>query len=339
MTTIEASGGGHFRLAVLNPGGRDPEQDFSLGTVNPDETTHAPVNFHGYAACTGGIFCRQTKRAISSGLPVLLLLRGDFRQTERALSELKRHDHPVIVSLKETGLHQIARQLSDEKRTARFHTIVQAADACLAATPEALPFYGRGEFIPTPYPLHDPTWDFSRSLGQRRGIFIGTREWDVPSRNHLAALALAFELGEPVTVFDHNPRRCRKIVAALGLPLGSLRILEKRLPYRRYLAEISRHKIVLQADRSAVPGQVAGDALLCRMPCVGGDGAIERLAFASTSGFGRSLGELRHLAARLLNDPDFYAATVSESQQQAREKLGFPVIAERLADLFAGAAR
>ena len=60
-------------------------------------------------------------------------------------------------------------------------------------------------FIPTPYPLHDPRWDFSRPFGERSGIFIGTREWNVPSRQHLAALVLALGLGEPVTVFDENP--------------------------------------------------------------------------------------------------------------------------------------
>jgi len=36
------------------------------------------------------------------------------------------------------------------------------------------------------------------------GIFVGTREWDVPTRNHFAALLVARQLcettGEPVTV-------------------------------------------------------------------------------------------------------------------------------------------
>src|SRR5438876_10792614 len=49
----------------------------------------------------------------------------------------------------------------------------------------------------------------------------------------------------------------------------------KRKSYPEYLRDVSRHKIVLQLDRSHVPGQLAGDALLCRIPCVGGDGAIE----------------------------------------------------------------
>jgi hypothetical protein len=111
-------------------------------------------------------------------------------------------------------------------------------------------------------------------------------------------------------------------------------VLEKRLPYPDYLAEMTRHKIVLQADRSAVPGQVAGDALLCRMPCVGGDGAIERLAYAATCGHGRSLGELKNLAVELLRDPDFYTTTVIESQRQARGKLSYEAIASQLQQFF-----
>ena len=75
-----------------------------------------------------------------------------------------------------------------------------------------LPFMEPDEFIPTPYPMADSRWDFSRPFGERSGIFIGTREWDVPSRHHLAALVIALGLGEPVTVFDENPRRCRKVL-------------------------------------------------------------------------------------------------------------------------------
>ena len=335
MPTTERDATDGFRLTVLNPGGRDRAQDFASGVPAPDESGHAPVNFHGYAACTRGVFERDVPRAIDAGRPVLLLLRGDFKATERALLALKKHRLPVVVSLKETGLHQIARQLGDPKRAQRFRAIVQAADGCLAATPEALPFYGAGEFIPTPYPVDDPRWDFSHPLGERRGIFVGTREWEVPSRHHLAALVLALGLDEPVTVFDEDPRRCRKVLAALGLPTATLRILEQRLPYREYLGEMARHKIVLQADKSAVPGQVAGDALLCRLPCVGGDGALDRLAFPTTCGQGRSLGELRELAARLLHDVSDCEKIVAQSQQWARARLSFEVVARQLANFFA----
>ncbi len=333
--TTNKDAGGEFRLTVLNPGGRDRAQDFSLGSNPPDEGEHAPVNFHGYAACTGGSFERDVARAIAARRPVLLLLRGDFKETQRALRQLQSENLPVAVSFKETGLHQIAQQLADPGRAERFREIVEAADGCLAATPEALVFYGRGEFIPTPYPVDDARWDFSRSLGERRGIFVGTREWNTPSRHHLAALVLAAGLGEPITIFDEEPKRCRKVLGALGVPPASIRIMEKRLPYRDYLAEMARHRIVLQADKSSVPGQVAGDALLCRLPCIGGDGAIELLVFPGTCGQGRSLGEIAELATRLLRDSSYYDEIVLQSQQLARERLSFEVVACKLEDFFA----
>ncbi|MDQ6656121.1 MAG: hypothetical protein M3Y80_09945, partial [Verrucomicrobiota bacterium] len=61
-----------FRLHVLNPAGGDPEQHFD----GRDATQpHAPVNFHAYAACTGGSFFRDAGRAVATKAPVLLLLR------------------------------------------------------------------------------------------------------------------------------------------------------------------------------------------------------------------------------------------------------------------------
>ena len=338
-TTIEREKDAEFRLTVLNPGGRDAAQDYGSGWPGPDDRSHPPVNFHAYAACTRGSFEREVKAAIRRGRPVLLLLRGDFRESQRALRELKRHRLTVAISFKETGLHQIAKQLSDPRRAARFRELVEAADGCLAATSAALTFYGRGEFIPTPYPLDDPRWNFSRSLGERAGIFIGTREWNVPSRHHLAALLAASTLDAPMTVFDPYPRTCRKLLAALGRPTDSIRFLEKRLPYSEYLTEMSHHRIVFQADRSSVPGQVAGDALLCRMPCLGGDGAIDRLGFPETCGYGRSLGEITGLAAILLRDAGFYEAMVLASQEQARERLSYPVVAGQLARFYKSLAR
>ncbi len=322
-----------FRLTVLNPGGRDPEQDFSVGADLPNEGGHAPVNFHAYAACTHGVFHRETKAAIAEGLPVLLLLRGDFRAAREALRQLQEAGLTTAVSLKETGLHQIARQLADPKRGALFREIIAEANGYLAATPDAVAF-GGGIFIPTPYPIGDRRWDCSRPPEERHGIFIGTREWDVPSRNHFAAFQIAAELNAPVTVFEKNPRRARQLWSSLAGDVSQLSFVTKRLPYRDYLAEVARHKIVLQADKSAVPGQVAGDALLCGIPCVGGDGAIDRLVFPTTCGFGRSLGELRDLAARLLGDVNLYRATVAAANDEAVRRVSYPSVAQRLAKFY-----
>jgi hypothetical protein len=328
-----------FRLTVLNPGGRDDTQEFPDG-AGETALPHPPTNFHAYAACTRGSFQRETKDAVAQNTPVLVLLRGDFNASERAMETLQNARRFVAVSLKETGLHQIADQLRNSTRLARFVRIVQKADACLAPTPETADLYralrgnDRAAFLPTPYPVDDARWDFSRPIEQRAGIFIGTREWDVPSRNHLAALIVARRLsestGEQVTVFDYAGRKGARLLSELRFADGKLRVLNKKLAYPDYLREMARHKIVLQLDTSFVPGQVAGDALLCRVPCAGGNGAIDRLAFPETCGFARSIKEIEELASRLLIDRAFYRQTTIAMVPAASKTLGFEVVGKQL---------
>src|SRR5438270_3798513 len=131
-----------FRLSVLNPGGRDLEQYIDQPS-RPDAETHPPVNFRGFAACTQGSVHRATKNAIEEKRPILLLLRGNFRATERALTECHKAKRTVAVALKETGLHQIAQQLADPRCLARFLRVVTAADGCVATTPEAAEIFRR----------------------------------------------------------------------------------------------------------------------------------------------------------------------------------------------------
>ena len=337
----------NFRLTVLNPGGRDPEQQFH-SVPAPGEGPHPPINFHAFAASTFGAFHRDLRRAIGENTPVLLLLRSDFRASERALTELKREGQTVAVSLKETGLHQIAQQLRDPAKLSRFIKVVTQADACIATTPEAAEVYQRVRckhdlatvaFIPTPYPIEDQRWDSSVPRNEQSGIFVGTREWDVPSRNHFDALLVARELceatGEPVTAVNLDGYKGRRLLDELNFPDGKLRLIEKWKAYPDYLRDVARHKIVLQLDRSHVPGQVAGDALLCRIPCAGGDGAIERIAFSKTCGEGRTITEIASMALDLLKNAELRGAIVTESEQSALQRLSFQAVRSQLANLFA----
>src|SRR5438874_1032678 len=266
---MASHGADDFRLTVLNPGGRDREQHFR-DAAGPAAQVHPPVNFHGYAACTRGFFHHDTQRAIAEATPVLLLLRGDLRTSERALTELKSRGRTVAVSLKETGLHQIAQQLCDQAKLSRFMKIVARADGCIATTPEAAEIYQnarwsrrRVAFIPTPYPVEDQRWNFCLPPDEQSGIFVGTREWDAPSRNHFAALLVARQLcdgtGEPVTVVNLDGYKARRLLSELKFPEEKLHVIGKRKSYPEYLRDVSRHKIVLQLDRSHVPGQLACD--------------------------------------------------------------------------------
>ncbi len=355
----ELDAGAHatFSLAVLNLGGRDPEQHFPAGAGQPDPAgnPHPPVNYHAYAACTGGSFHSRFDKTLAADRPVLLLLRQDLGPALRCVRRLKKAGRTVAVAFKEAGSAQVAERLAQGSNLRRLLAIVDAADGCLASSPWLVDFFralrpavgadsllngqdNTVKFLPTPYPVDDSRWNFSVPPAQRRGIFVGTREFDVASRHHLRAVLAARSLhartGEPVTVLNPEGRRGAKILLSLGFSAkedAALRFVAGPLPYTDYLRFMARHRIVFQLDRSGVPGQVAGDALLCRLPCVGGDGAIERTVFPALAGHDKEPETLVELAAGLLGDRDRYDQTWREAHVRALETVSFQAVAAELA--------
>ncbi len=355
-----------MKLAVLNPGGNDPEQRFDDLAGVPDSSVHAPVNFHAFAACTGGSFHRKDSAIPGDVSAVLLLLRHDLKACRQALIELRRAGKTVAVSLKEAGAFQIATLLAKPAKLKLFREICERAAGAIATTEDAVSLYQAAgarkvEFIPTPYPVEDPRWDFSLEAAaaasspgaqagapadfstdaasvERRGIFLGTREFCTPSRNHLAALLalrpLAESMWHPVTVFNTDGWQGRRLLAQLRYPDELLNVIEGRLPYLSYLRLLARHRLVFQLDASGVPGQIAGDALLCRLPCIGGNGTIERLVFPDLCGHGRTTEQLFDLAARLLDHPHDCVTAAAQALDLARDRISFAQGAKRLADFF-----
>ena len=338
-------------LIVFNPRGRDRPQEFRDGAGSPEDGTapHPPVNFHAYTACVRGSFHTDLQLVLRThrARPVLLLLRRDPTDALRALRALRAAGRQVAVTFKESGTAQIAGQLTRPTVLKTVLAVLRGADAVLAPTPEGADFARaagapRAEFLPTPYPVDDARWDFSVPAEERRGIWVGTREFGVPARQHLAAVLAASRLGEaagePVTVVNAEGRPGARLLKTLGFSRRAdapRRFLPAPLPYAEYLRAMARHRFVLQFDRSGVPGQVAGDALLCRLPCVGGDGAVERLAAPDLCGHGRDPGELFGLALNLLSDPTQARGAVDVAQARARETLSFGAVAARLAAFFA----
>lgn len=322
-----------MKLAVLNPDGRDPDQYFPDGAGVPDEAVHAPVNFHAFAACCRGSFHRKVGTIPADTTPVLLLLRDDLKYTLRVLDQLRALGKIVAVTWKEAGSHQIAKQLNDATNLEYFHKVCESAHGAIATTPDSILLYraagaAKVAYIPTPYPVDRVDWDFSVPTDKRRGILIGTREWDVPSRNHLAALMTSMLFNYPVTVFNCDGRSGRKKLEALGH--GNLEIIENRLPYIQYLRVMAGHRLVWQLDSSSVPGQVAGDATLCRIPCIGGNGAIDREAFPTLTGHGREISELLHFAEQLIRDSRAYESEIKVDASIAKNRISFSVVTEQL---------
>ncbi|MDX2079152.1 MAG: hypothetical protein SFU53_00050 [Terrimicrobiaceae bacterium] len=327
-------------FAVLNPGGRDPDQVFVNGAGQPGDAGHPPVNYHAYAACLRGGFFRDERRVPADAAVVLVLLRRrNLRQALSAIEWLRKPGRQIFVSLKESGTHQVAETLGDVSRWELFREICTAADGALSSTQGLVSLYRaagalRVEFLPTPYPVDVAAWNFDVPLEKRRGIFLGTREFGIPTRNHLAAVVLADELSRefecPLAVINSEGRRGGMILKSLRRRNPLIYLVEAPLPYVNYLRLMAIHRLVWQLDASHVPGQVAGDALLCRMPCVGGNGAIDRVAF----GGGDASPEAAVRRAReLLSDDRAWSVAVDESQRNASTFLSFEAVAARLAAL------
>jgi hypothetical protein len=326
-----------FSFAVLNPGGRDETRIFAQGAGSPADPGHPPVNYHGYAACCRGAFYRRHREIADSVEGVLVLLRksglGDALDAVRKLRERGKR---VLVSWKESGLPQVARALERPGVASRFRTVCTEADGFISSTTDLVPLYQaagcvRGGFVPTPYPLEEKAWDFSIPISDRRGVFVGTREFAIPSRNHFLALSSVSDLGHPVTVINTEGWTGARLLRSVS---SNLRVVPGKLPYPEYLRVMAQHRIVFQLDRSAVPGQVAGDALLCGLPCVGGDGAIDRLVFPELCGTILTVESAVDAAKRLLRDDEYYAGTLSRTREMALDKVSFAKVKERLLTQF-----
>jgi len=333
-----------MKVAVLNPRGNDPDQTFPDLAGAPDDRLHPPVNYHAFAACTGSGFYRDPNSIPHNVRAVIILLTHDLSRANMALTRLRREKKVIALAWKEAGAHQVAQQLATPRNLDRFRDLCERSDGAIATTPDLAPLFLSGgaprvEFIPAPYPVEDSRWDFRRPDEEKRGVLIGTRELFVPTRNHLAALLLikrlAEGMGEPVTVFNFDGWRGRRILGKLDYSDGMLRIIEERLPYAKWLRAVAKHRFVFQLDSSTVPGQVAGDALLARIPCVGGCGTTERLVFPDLCGWGRSHEQLFDIAARLFEHPHDCAEYVERAAQSAAATLSFTRVAEALQSFFA----
>ncbi len=343
-STLESS----FRLAVLNPGGRDGYIDYAAGPGVCQRGVHPPVNFHAYAAATRGAFFQNTKSLVQSKRfdTVLVLIRRRVWISLDAVQQLKQAGKRVLVAWKECGPYQVTEQLDSSRALAAYQDLLELADGVLSPTLVPPPRWGwisaedfarKTRFIPTPYPVSFKDWDYSIPTSEREGILVGTRQFFAPTRNHLRALSecasLSAALGVPVTVINGDRSRGGRILRQLAdsFPESRLRIIDHQLPYDAYLKLMASHRVVFQLDRGSVPGQVAGDAVLCRILCAGGNSTLENVVFPDLADDGSgAMGELAERLSRLFQDDDLYEQTVAESQRLAEQTISYPVVAREL---------
>jgi hypothetical protein len=333
------------RIDLINPNGRDAPDDYTGGVPSPGAPGHAPVSYWGWPAATGGRFHQRLETVTPQADAVIVLLRWRGRENLRAVRQLKARGLRVFVSWKEAGSAQIAGQLGWFWRRSALRATLAAADGALATTEPGLRHYrdygaAAVHFLPTPYPFDVPGWDFALPLAQRAGIVVGTRQFDVPARRHAEALqlagAVARQAGCPLSVFNFDGSAGRKRIAEAVGEVPTLRVLEQRLPYPQYLGELARHRLVLQRDAGWVPGQVAGDALLCGIVNVGGNGAVQRMAFPDYAEPEANEAQLAEAVVRLLTDEAAYKAAAEAGRERARQAgLSFAGARQKLAEILA----
>ena len=330
-----------MRIIVANIGGNDPSIDYrDEKALTTGYTGHAPINYHAYAAATGGQFVSalpDLDEVDPDGTVVCLLLTRKLRGCLQSLRAIQERGFQVYVAWKECGNFQVQQVLDSNSRIDLYREILETAEGVFYTSLDP-PFLGGGNAkrLLTPYPVDLEDWDRSIEFEKREGIFLGTREWFAPGRCHGQGLSLALKLAERsgthVTVINRDGKRGKKLYdAAFGRSLfsGQLKLVEGRQPYLDYLDLMARHRLVFQWDRSGVPGQVAGDALLCRSICLGGNSAIELEIYGH---YLDSKLASEH-ADRLMQDASFYERQVHDSQQGAKERLSFAAFRETVPGL------
>jgi len=329
-------------FAVVHPGARTPSRSFANGPGVPDDIGPAPHGIFAYAACRAGSFHRSLRTLPPDSKDVLLILdKKNLRSALAALNVLRRRGARVRVLSSDSRSSELAAMLGDVTRFELFREICRSASGAIAATPESVSLYEAAgalhtQFIPLPCAVDNTDWNFSQPAGKRRGIFLGTNSFLSGGANHLAALMaadrLSRELECPLAVVNTEGRRGGMILKSLRKNNPLFFIVEAPVDYADLLRVMSLHRIVWQFDEEAGSGASASAALLCRIPCIGGNGAVERIAFPGLSSPASREDLLESARLHLTNDK-VWQEKVEASQHRAAEFLSFKKTASRLQSL------
>ena len=183
--------------------------------------------------------------------------------------------------------------------------------------------------------LNIVSWNFSRPVTERRGVFIGTREFDVLPRNHLLALAAARTFSVPITVINPDGKSGLRRLQALKFPEDQLTVMTP-LPYPKLLAIDGRPPtgVAIRPEfrsrsggwrQSALPDPDRGRKRRNRTSRVPG-----------TPRDGRTFDQLVELTRRLLNDELFYHEQLARLERSAEAHLSFAQGLESLSRYFPG---
>lgn len=336
-----------FKLAVIDGAVKQKKQDFADYGRTVSSKQHAPVNWHAYAACTGGSVYKSINDLDYESFVLFSASRQFFHNDLKAFIQLSQSGVNCAFSIKGCGPLQFLPRLDSPSKMRRARGLMNEIPGCITPSKAILPVLRsmRDElpeeqtaFIPAPYPIEYSEWDFSKPLNERSDIYLATREFNHKNRYHLYALTvlkgIVRKLGCRVTVVNQDKGRGRSFYKAVGFRDDEINVLDSRRPYPQYLELLSSHKFVFQLDQSAVPGQVAGDAALCRMPCVGGNGTNEYILYRELNTLPSEFEAAVDLALRIYEDEDMQRQSIELAVKRAEEHMSFSKVRARLENFF-----
>lgn len=331
-----------MKLCVLQPSIRQ-KQEFPGYASSPSIGTLPPLGFAGFAACTGGGIYRKSSEIPPEERRVLLVIGRDLKAARQATIDLRRSGKTIVATLENGGRFAIRSWLNSPADLSLFREICSRAHAGLAVSHDSEPILRAGgllhvEVIPAPLPLQETEWNFSIPDEERRGIFLGSWDWKNPVKRHLEALIALREVAgymyEPVTVFNLDGWRGRRWLRQIEYPAGLLRVIERRLPYAEYLRKVALHKMVFSLDASGGEGRIGADSLLCRIPCVGGTGEINSIAFPDFCDHALPVPDITQKASLLLDHGHDRERAVEQALDYGRQKFDFAAASNALEQLF-----
>lgn len=331
-------------IVVLNIDGRDSNISYKNGIGLPEMGTHAPVNYHAYAACSNGTFLNSLNE-VQPGDDVIFLLRSDLKTSLKKLDNLKKKfpESKVLLLFKETSPYQILKSLKNHKNIDTLNGLGKLSDGFISPTPFMIDFLKNFTnktvaFIPTPYPFHDKNWTVNKPFSERKNILLGTKEFDVQWRMHLITLTAIRKWVQKhniqLSIINKDGRKTEKLLFSIGFNTTDFVLIDGIIPYADYLQLLGSHRLVFNFDMGFVPGQISGDSLLTSTPVLGGNSAIQNLVYPEWVTHNLEYQKMLDVAEKIYFNESFFNQTNHEAQTKAEQFLTFEKVKSQLFDLF-----
>lgn len=263
-------------------------------------------SFHSLAVAAQGEFFVYNKpgwQGVFKYENIIILVKDTPKAVLPLIKQLKKAGKRVLVGFHENGdyLSQIiiSQPSPDEFWLSHFAELVEESDGLYSIMPSKESIFEWFFNKPVFSTLHAAPYDewrhnFSVPRKDRKGLFLATRTFNqFLRRNTFEGLMIAMtamskinneknDTEDHVTVVCEDSFHFDRIFSFFRHKNVPLDVVKGPLPYEDWLKLIAKHKMVFQFDYSNTLGQVAMDAALVDVPCIGSNTEVSRAAITDT---------------------------------------------------------